>query len=423
MNPIHPVSFPTVLNTFLNGPERQPGREENSLSNVPPTQREQSTQAIQVAATHVGVPERKADTGQTGSNVPGQPAANGSDSLTALSSVPFTELQSSTNQELLALAQEFQNTDTIGSIMSDLQVTAKEVQSGVELVGQATTAIYELIQLIKQISKDSEAIDQLLEYIGSSSTGQTGGVVQVSQQSSQISFRESIAQVIAQAQQEQAQALAKETIAYTQQYEIALTSTINEQGEEEPERVLRVQLNGAEVVHTEVITVRRSDPLVLDLDGDGIELSHVKDGVMFDIDADGVKDQTAFVTGGDAFLALDRNANGSIDDGSELFGDQNGAIDGFEELRKYDSNEDGVINREDDVFDKLRLFSDDNRDGLTQLDEIHTLQQKRIEAILLDSAHDVDYDVNENPIIKAGSYVLKDGSEHRLADALLNYAS
>ena len=59
------------------------------------------------------------------------------------------------------------------------------------------------------------------------------------------------------------------------------------------------------------------------------------------------------MTGGDAFLAIDRNGNGSIDDGTELFGDQNGAAHGFAELAKFDSNHDGVINAQDDDFDKL----------------------------------------------------------------------
>lgn len=425
MNPIHPVSFPTIFQSILNRPERQPGREElsrkeHSLSNSPPTQREQSTQTIQMSATHVGVPESISDTEQTGSSVQRQTAANGSDSLTTLNSIPFSELQPQANTEILALAKQFQNTNSIQSIFSDLQTMAKEVQTGVELTGEATVEIRELIQLIKQISKDTEAVDQVLSYIEGNSVAQNS-------ESSQLAIGGVIARAVGETQQVQAGIIAQETVEFTQefthQFEITLSSITNNDGEEEPERVLRVQMNGAEVVHTEVFTVMQSDPLVLDLDGDGIELSHVKDGVQFDINADGKKEKTAFVRGGDAFLALDKNFNGLIDDGSELFGDQNGAADGFEELSQYDSNEDGVINSEDPVFHKLLLFGDDNSDGFTQIGEVHTLQQKRIEAILLDSVETVDFSVNENPIIKAGSFVFKDGSQNRLADALLNYAS
>jgi uncharacterized protein YajQ (UPF0234 family) len=416
MNPIHPVSFPTVFHTILNGPERQPGREEHSLSNSPPTQRRISTQTVQIAATHVGVPERITDTGQTGSNVQRQQWTSGSDSFTTLNSIPFAEIQPQANAELSELARQFQSANSIESILGDLQATAKEAQTGLQLTGEATVELQELIQMIKQISKDSKAIDQVLEFI-------EGNPIQQNPEAAQLNFGGVVAQAVGDSQQAQANLVAQESIAFTHQFEITLSSITNDDGEEEPERVMRVQMDGAEVVHTEVFTVRQSDPLVLDLDGDGIELSHVKDGVLFDINADGQKDQTAFVSGGDAFLALDRNYNGLIDDGSELFGDQNGAFDGFEELRKYDNNKDGIINSEDPVFHKLRLFGDDNRDGFSQLGEIHTLQQKRIEAILLDSAQKVEFSVNENHIIKAGSFVLKDGSEHRLADALLNYGS
>ncbi len=70
---------------------------------------------------------------------------------------------------------------------------------------------------------------------------------------------------------------------------------------------------------------------------------------------------TSFVSGGTAFLALDRNGNGRFDDGRELFGDQHGAVDGYEELARFDANADGIIDREDPVFDRLRLWHADGR--------------------------------------------------------------
>lgn len=104
---------------------------------------------------------------------------------------------------------------------------------------------------------------------------------------------------------------------------------------------------------------RRSDPVALDLDGDGLETTGLQNGVAFDIDADGRTDRVSFVTGGDAFLALDRNDNGRIDDGRELFGDQRGAANGFEELRKLDSNGDQRIDRNDTGFEDLQLLQMD----------------------------------------------------------------
>ena len=105
------------------------------------------------------------------------------------------------------------------------------------------------------------------------------------------------------------------------------------------------------------------DPLVLDLNHDGvISVTNPDSGVVFDIDGDGAKDRSAFATGGDGFLALDRNQNGVIDDGTELFGDQNGSANGFLELGKYDSNGDGKIDAADPVFSSLRILTAD-KDG------------------------------------------------------------
>jgi hypothetical protein len=111
------------------------------------------------------------------------------------------------------------------------------------------------------------------------------------------------------------------------------------------------------------LTARRipEDPLTLDLNGNGsFDLSNRAD---FDINVDGRKENIAFVSGGDAFLALDRNGNGTIDDGTELFGDQNGSPDGFEELARYDDNRDGVIDDKDTVFTGLKVMGDFDGDG------------------------------------------------------------
>lgn len=103
------------------------------------------------------------------------------------------------------------------------------------------------------------------------------------------------------------------------------------------------------------------DPLTLDLNGNGEFDVAGRQG--FDVNGDGQVDDTPFVSGGDAFLALDVNGNGLIDSGKELFGDQNGAADGYEELAKYDSNQDGRIDSRDAVYQDLELLGDFNGDG------------------------------------------------------------
>ena len=114
-----------------------------------------------------------------------------------------------------------------------------------------------------------------------------------------------------------------------------------------------------EQIRVEIIGITQQDPLILDLDGNGIDITSLEDGRIFDINGDGTQDRTAWITGNDALLALDRNHDGIINDGTELFGDQNGAKDGFAELAKYDGNKDGRIDSNDDVFSSLILLRAD----------------------------------------------------------------
>ena len=120
-----------------------------------------------------------------------------------------------------------------------------------------------------------------------------------------------------------------------------------------------------EMVRIEIAQIFQQDPLILDLDGNGIDITSLKDGQLFDIDGDGTIDQTAWIKGADALLALDRNGDGEINDGRELFGDQHGAKDGFAELSKFDDNLDGLIDQQDGVFSSLVLLrADGSQQGL-----------------------------------------------------------
>jgi hypothetical protein len=104
-------------------------------------------------------------------------------------------------------------------------------------------------------------------------------------------------------------------------------------------------------------TIRR-DPLALDLDDDGIETIGLRDGkpILFDHDGDGIKTGTGWLKSDDAWLVLDRNGNGIIDSGRELFGvdtlksNTKLATDGFDALRDFDSNNDRKIDQADRVF-------------------------------------------------------------------------
>lgn len=109
---------------------------------------------------------------------------------------------------------------------------------------------------------------------------------------------------------------------------------------------------------TEVTIVsNEADPLVFDLKGDGIQTTGIKNGALFDMTGNGKLERTSFVTDDDFLLALDHNKNGSIDSIKELFGDANGFADGIAELSSYDTNKDGMINEQDEVWSELVLFN------------------------------------------------------------------
>ena len=94
------------------------------------------------------------------------------------------------------------------------------------------------------------------------------------------------------------------------------------------------------------------DPLVVVLDGGAPTLSTEKHA--FDLDADGRQENISFATGNSGFLALDKNGDGEISDGSELFGPSSG--DGFSELRAYDTDKNGWIDESDAVFGRLSVL-------------------------------------------------------------------
>jgi hypothetical protein len=136
----------------------------------------------------------------------------------------------------------------------------------------------------------------------------------------------------------------------------------------------------------------RRDPLAIDLDGDGIETVGVDAGVLFDHNADGIETGTGWLKGDDAFLVIDRNGNGVIDSGRELFGvdtvvgtDSQDkpiyATDGFDALKSIDSNGDGVFNASDAQYANVCLWQDSNQDGVSQANELISLSDAGITGI------------------------------------------
>jgi trimeric autotransporter adhesin len=138
------------------------------------------------------------------------------------------------------------------------------------------------------------------------------------------------------------------------------------------------------------------------------------DGVLFDIDADGILDHVAWTPAGSqiALLALDRNNNGLIDDGSELFGtstlrlDGSLAVNGFAALRDADTNRDGRVDLSDHVYSSFRLWIDANHNGISEASELFSLGDRGLVALHLGYQEMPRRDNNGNAYRFAGSALL-----------------
>ena len=149
-------------------------------------------------------------------------------------------------------------------------------------------------------------------------------------------------------------------------------------------------------------------PVLVDVQGNGFQLTNATNGVNFN-DGKGTLLRTAWTVanGDDAWLVLDRNGNGTIDDGSELFGNAapqpatTELYNGFRALNEYDKpanggNQDGSITRLDSIFTSLRLWQDANHDGISTPSELYTLPALGIASIDLDYKLSKYKDANGN---------------------------
>lgn len=165
----------------------------------------------------------------------------------------------------------------------------------------------------------------------------------------------------------------------------------------------------------------RYDPLVIDLDGNGFDITDRKNGTYFDLNADGYAEKTDW-TRTDGWLALDLNGNGKIDDGSELFGDHTKladgsfAADGFAALAQYDTNGDGVIDAQDDIFSQLRIWRDANGNGQSDSGELIGLAEAGVSSISLKTEKPSESSTGEAEISGTAQVVFADGTSKTIGE-------
>lgn len=155
-------------------------------------------------------------------------------------------------------------------------------------------------------------------------------------------------------------------------------------------------------------------PLILDLTGDGIAVGAAGDGVSFDLLSTGAPVRTAWPAPGDGLLALDRDGDGAITRGDELFGNGAGFANGFDALAVHDENSDGTIDARDPVYERLLVWTDRDGDGESGAGELRSLRAAGVVSIDLGYATSNRRDAAGNRHGQLGSFIQL-GPDGRLA--------
>jgi hypothetical protein len=161
-------------------------------------------------------------------------------------------------------------------------------------------------------------------------------------------------------------------------------------------------------------------PIVIDLDGDGINtIARENSTGSFDLLGTGTAISSGWISSADAFLAVDANGNGQIDNISELFGGNNQG-DGFAKLSSFDSNGDGVVDANDARFGELLVWQDLNGNHQSDAGELRSLLEAGVVSLKLDFVELPAVDANGNLHLERSSATLSSGQVVDMSDIYLN---
>jgi hypothetical protein len=162
--------------------------------------------------------------------------------------------------------------------------------------------------------------------------------------------------------------------------------------------------------------LRASSPIILDLDGDGVETISLSEGVYFDHDGNAFAEKSGWVGKDDGLLVLDINQDGQIDSGRELFGnntylnDGTLAKNGYLALQELDDDHNGIIDSADAIWQQLNVWQDKNSNGKVDSGELLSLDSMRISSITTGYTNSTVIDDNGNTHQQDSSFTFNDGT-------------
>lgn len=171
---------------------------------------------------------------------------------------------------------------------------------------------------------------------------------------------------------------------------------------------------------------QKADPIILDLDRDGVETISKHKNIFFDHNGDGFAENSGWVAPDDGLLVWDKNSDGKITSGAEIFGNnmllENGTLaeNGFQALAELDKNGDGVIDKKDDTYNFLQVWQDRNSNGIVDDGELMSLSDVGVESISTTYKNSNYIDKQGNHHAQVGTITYTDGKNGTASDIWLD---